>query len=163
MTLLVACRVSAFLLCIGGSLAFSSSAGAADGEIRCGRLSGRVVEEKRGDMTHAVQVQWRSYEADRVSSTETIPSWGPPELGCVHDSALVLHVGDPVEGSYVIVALPNGHSVGLFGKDAEIDFRDGRVTVREPMPLNSRQRGKIPPEFLDLFRFWSYAEDQQGG
>jgi hypothetical protein len=135
------------ILCFLMSIASSSAAGAADEDFQCGQLSSRVFEEQNGDYTHKVVVGPRP---DR-----TLRSLAPPSVGCLRNAALVVLAGDPVEGTIVTVLFPDGHAVGVMGKDADLDFRDGRVTVRSPIPLpgDDRTREQVPAGFRDLFLF----------
>jgi hypothetical protein len=142
-------RVSIALLCL-----WVSAAAAADGELQCGRLSTRITErvadEKNGEvLTHQTEVSLGNVPL------VTFPSWGPPQVGCLRKSALMVAGGDPVEGRSVVMVFPDGRHIGLWW-DAPVEFHDGEATLREPVSLalySAELRAQIPSEFRDLFLF----------
>jgi hypothetical protein len=138
-------RVSIALLCL-----WVSTAAAADGELQCGGLTTRVSEKKFGDaFTHQTAIYLGS------APLVTFPSVGPPQVGCLRKSALMVEGGDPVEGRSVVMIFPDGRYVGLWW-DTAVEFRDSEATLPEPIAYivhRDEQREKIPTEFRDLFRF----------
>ena len=145
-------RLSIALLCL-----WASAAAAADGELQCGRLSTRVTEriadESKGDfLTHRIDIYLGNEKTVPVLTHQTV---GPPQVGCLRTSALMVAGGDPVEGRSVVMIFPDGRYIGLWW-DAPVEFRDGEATLREPISLllhSDEQRARIPPEFRDLFQF----------
>ena len=129
---------------------------AAGGEFQCGRLSSRTIEDKRGDLTHTIHVT-RSDVKHQSVSVKAFPSLGLPLVGCLRNAVLVLAVGDPVEGGFVIAVLLSGHTLGLLEKDAQLEFRDSEVILKAPLPIvtweGDGEKEKVPPEFRELFQF----------
>ena len=139
--------VRIFVLGLVASFALLATASGEE-TMRCGRLSVGVFEHEQGDYTHRVQVS-----RDDVALGSPFGSQGPPSVGCLRRTAVVLALGDPVEAEVVVFVFANGRHVGQLRKETKVDFHDGQVIVREPTILMFEDPEKVPAEFRDLFDF----------
>jgi hypothetical protein len=148
------------LVCLLVSFAISLAAEAADGDVQCGRLStrtsSRANDEKTGDfMSHQAQIYLRSNDKDRAVLLMNFLSVGPPQVGCLRKSALMVAGGDPVEGRAVVLFFPDGRYEPLWWH-TPLEFHDAQAILRGPISIfvyRDEDREKIPPEFRDLFHF----------